>query len=110
MDNFDKAKWLYGMCDMSTAAELSEEDAVNSIFEDLEAMSENNQYENLMYYITNAAENITMIEAKIKRDLLEMLDHECEVFDPICDGPVEHGEGIAMAREFVEKYFTQRGF
>ena len=49
-------------------------------------------------------------ESKIKTDLTNLLDHECEVFDPICDGPVEHAEGMAMARDFIEKYFTERGF
>lgn len=111
MDNFDLAKWLYGMCDMSVASEISSENAINSIFEDLESISKNDDdYSSLMYYITNAAENMQSIEKKIKNDILQILDHECEVFDPICDGPVEHAEGMGMAREFVENYFKERGF
>ena len=43
----------------------------------------------------------------IKGAILGVLDNELEVFDPLCDGPVEHAEGMAMARELVEKVFKE---
>ena len=43
----------------------------------------------------------------IKGAMLGVLDNELEVFDPICDGPIEHAEGIAIARELVERVFQE---
>lgn len=43
----------------------------------------------------------------IKGAVLGVLDNELEVFDPICDGSVEHAEGIAKAREIVELVFKE---
>lgn len=43
----------------------------------------------------------------IKGAILGVLDNELEVFDPICDGPIEHAEGIAIARELVEHVFQE---
>lgn len=104
MDNYEIAALIYGLCDMSVASELPKEEAIESI------VSELNNCPTVKYYIENGFENTIKIESKIKTDLINLLDHECEVFDPICDGPVEHAEGMAMARDFVEKYFTERGF
>lgn len=44
---------------------------------------------------------------EVKGAVLGVLDNELEVFDPICDGPVEHAEGMAMAREIVELVFKE---
>jgi len=100
----DNATFVYGMCDMSVAAELPENEAIEMLSQNILMAPDS-----VTYYLSNARENIGMIERKIKEDLLKMLDHECEVFDPICDGPVELGEGIGMAREFIENYFKERG-
>jgi hypothetical protein len=43
----------------------------------------------------------------IKGAMLGVLNHELEVFDPICDGPIEHAEGIAIARELVARVFQE---
>lgn len=43
----------------------------------------------------------------IKGAVLGVLDNELEVFDPICDGSVEHAEGMAQAREIVELVFKE---
>lgn len=43
----------------------------------------------------------------IKGAILGVLDNELEVFDPICDGSVEHAEGMANAREIVELVFKE---
>lgn len=87
---------------------VSKDDAIEAIENACYTLEENNNFKTIASYLDIYFENSKIIHEKIKDDLLKMLDHECEVFDPICDGPVEHAEGMAMAREFIEKYFREK--
>ena len=40
----------------------------------------------------------------MKNKILEILENELEVFDPICDGPVEIAEGLALLYEDVKLF------
>lgn len=42
-----------------------------------------------------------------KKAIIETLDHELEVFDPICDGAVSVSEGMAYLREESDKFFKK---
>lgn len=35
--------------------------------------------------------------------IFERIENELEVFDPICDGPVEYAEGMAFAKELIQE-------
>jgi t-SNARE complex subunit (syntaxin) len=71
--------------------------------------SDDEDYQLLSRSLDNYFAEIEQMQLKIKSEIIAMIDHECEVFDPICDGPVEHAEGMAMVRDLVEKYFDDRG-
>lgn len=43
----------------------------------------------------------------LKEATMDTLDHELEIFDPICDGAVGEGEGLGYLREEVSKFFKK---
>ena len=106
MDYNDLSRFIVNGC--VDALTQSKESAINEIEDIFYELENNEQFKTVLDYLLKYFENVSNIHDKIKSDILGILDHECEVFDPICDGPVEHAEGIAMAREFVEIYFKEK--
>lgn len=106
MDYNDLSKLIIDGC--ADTLVQSKESAINEIETIFYELEDNEQFKIVLGYLLKYFENVSNIHDKIKSDILKMLDHECEVFDPICDGPVEHAEGMAMVREFIEKYFKEK--
>lgn len=102
MSNYEIAKTIYGMCDQYVASEIPEDQAIESIMLELDKLDDNNP---LKYYIEMGATNMQNIKTFHKNRINEIISHETEVFDPICDGPIEHAEGMEMARDLIEQYF-----
>ena len=105
MSNYEIAKIIYGMCDQHIASEMPEDQAIESIMLELDKLSNDNP---LKYYIEMGAENIQNTKMFYKNKLNEIINHETEIFDPLCDGPIEHAEGMEMARDLMEQYFNDK--
>lgn len=90
------------MCDQHIASEIPEEQTLESIVEELDKLNNDSP---LKYYIEMGAENMQNTKMFYKNKLNEIISHETEVFDPLCDGPIEHAEGMEMARDLMERYF-----
>lgn len=102
MNSYEMAKTIYGMCNMDVTAKLNDDDAINSLAEAIDTLPSDNV---LIYYLKNAMENMKHIKEKCNKDIANIIHHETAIFDPICDGPIEHAEGMEIAYDLIDKYF-----
>ena len=103
-DAYKISKFLTGMIPKS---ETPTENFVDDVAEELSLLDENTcTY--LKYLLNALTDEGNDLVKSIHRDINNLIDHETEVFDPICDGPVEHAEGMSMAQDFINKYFKEQ--
>ena len=58
----------------------------------------------LVFIIKCVGRRVDVVESGRTDDALQdRIDHELEVFDPICDGPVEYAEGMAFAKQIIQE-------
>ena len=106
MENYELAQQVLIHCDNDTVMRMPEDDHVANITDAMDSLEQTNPaaFSLLKGYLENAMKTTTVIKNRVCDDLMKLIDNECEVFDPICDGPVEHAEGMVIARDLVEKY------
>lgn len=104
MEYFKIAEKIIPLCsnDVIDFPSYDEYTLSNALYE----ISQNNpeSYEVLEKYLSDMVTNMANAKDRVCTDLINLLDNECETFDPICDGSVEHAEGIAEARGLIEDY------
>ena len=104
MEYFEIAEKMVALCsnDLIGFSSYDEYTLSNALYE----IKQNNpeEYEVFEKYLSDMVSNMTNAKERVCTDLINLLDNECETFDPICDGSVEHAEGMAKASDLIEDY------